>query len=199
MEDIFFYLFSIALIVSSLMAISMAHPVHSVLSLIGAFISAASLFFMIGAEFLGASIVIVYVGAVAVLFLFVVMMLDNDKLLVSKNRKLNKLGFISTAMAAFISYYYISVFNNPASSLPNVTQITPNEDHNTLAIGKILYTNYLIPFQISGLLLLVAMIGSIILTLNNKKSVKRQDISKQIQQPITIKLVNAPFGKGVKL
>jgi len=199
MANILFYFFSCALVVASFMSISMSHPVHAVLSLIVAFMSAACLFLMIGAEYLGASTIIVYVGAVAVLFLFVVMMLNNDKISSKKPQTSNKLGLLAMVAAAAVIYYFTTAFNNSPSFLPTPESLAIDKDSNTLAIGKILYTEYFLPFQVSGLILLLAMVGAIMLTLRHNKPTKRQDVNKQIQREKAVKLVNPTTGKGVKL
>ncbi len=198
MASFLFYIFSLMLIVSAVVSVSISVPVYSVLSLICAFVSVACLFFMIGAEYLGATTVIVYVGAVAVLFLFVVMMLDNDK---NKDPKIKKNGYkLLVGLVVLYSLYAILM------SIKSADVILPSSDYdgsvsenNVLGIGKILYTEYFLPFQISGFILLVAMIGAIVLTLRHKKNVKRQDVAEQIRRSDSVYLVNPKSGKGVKI
>lgn len=198
MASFLFYIFSLMLIVSAVVSVSISVPVYSVLSLICAFVSVACLLFMIGAEYLGATTVIVYVGAVAVLFLFVVMMLDNDK---NKDPKIKKNGYkLLVGLVVLYSLYAILM------SIKSADVILPSSDYdgsvsenNVLGIGKILYTEYFLPFQISSFILLVAMIGAIVLTLRHKKNVKRQDVAEQIRRSDSVYLVNPKSGKGVKI
>lgn len=202
MIDIIFYLIAAVLIIMAVMAISMTHPVHAVLSLIGTFVAAAVLFIMVGAEYLGATLIIVYVGAVTVLFLFVVMMLDSHAIKKPAKPK-SKLYLLAIAAAAYMIYFLINAFNSSGSILPvyDAGSSDVEADHNTLALGKILYTHYFLAFQLSGLVLLVAMIGAIMLTIRHDKPTKRQNISKQINKSKeqSVHLVNAEKGKGVKL
>ncbi|MFM7084264.1 MAG: NADH-quinone oxidoreductase subunit J [Hyphomicrobium sp.] len=176
---LFFYIFSVGAIFSALMVIFSRNPVHSVLFLILTFFNAAGLFILLGAEFLAMLLVIVYVGAVAVLFLFVVMMLDVD---FDELRA----GFIKSAplgliIASFIIIELIYVFYIGLSESPFKTKISsePLKVSNIFSIGNVLYTKYFIYFQLSALLLLVSMIGAITLTLRHRAGVKRQNISDQ--------------------
>ena len=179
MTPFFFYLFSTILIASAVMVIASKNPVHSVLFLILAFVNAAGLFLLLEAEFLAMILVVVYVGAVAVLFLFVVMMLDVD---FAELRQ----GFLRYAtVGALVGLIVVlelgfvvgswtlgqgsfSQAGSPAPALPN-----------TLALGNVIYTQYLVLFQASGLVLLTAMIGAIVLTLQHRPFVKRQSIPEQ--------------------
>jgi NADH-quinone oxidoreductase subunit J len=196
----FFYLFSCLAIGSALMVISSRNPVHSVLFLILCFFNAAGLFILLGAEFLAMILVVVYVGAVAVLFLFVVMMLDVD-FVELRQGMLNYLpigGVIGLVVMAELivagSAWVISPTNLKAVAAPASDQIT-----NTQALGKILYTKYFYFFQASGLILLVAMIGAIVLTLRHKQGVKRQSIAAQVARgPATaIEIVKVKPGQGI--
>ena len=198
--NIIFYFFSGIAILSALMVISAKNPVHSVLFLILSFINAAALFILLGAEFLAMILIVVYVGAVAVLFLFVVMMLDINYI------KLRE-GFLQyLPIASFIGIILITeliiVFlskNVLDSGLAEYSS-TPsfNKIGNTQAIGKVLYTEYFYLFQICGIILLVAMIGSILLTLRQRDGVKKQNILKQISSTKSrIKKKNIPLGKGI--
>jgi NADH-quinone oxidoreductase subunit J len=178
-------MFSAVLLISGMMVISARNPVHSVLFLILAFFNAAGLFVMLGAEFLALILVIVYVGAVAVLFLFVVMMLD-----VSTNRITGALhktlpigalvGFVLLAELIWIYYSW----NFSVDSAMNVA--SPISDsglmNNTQALGQVLYTDYMMFFQLAGLVLLVAMIGAITLTLRSRSGVRRQKIYDQVNR-----------------
>jgi len=178
--QIFFYLFSAIMIGSAVMVIVARNPVHSVLFLILAFVNAAGLFLLMGAEFLAMILIVVYVGAVAVLFLFVVMMLDVDFAELKQGfAKHLPLGIILglvlfIELAMVIGTYLVS---------PDATLVTPTLDtslSNTEALGRVLYTDYIYYFQTAGLVLLVAMIGAIVLTLHHRPNVKRQKIANQV-------------------
>ncbi len=177
---LFFYLFAGILVASAFMVIASKNPVHSVLYLILAFVNAAGLFVMMGAEFLAMILVVVYVGAVAVLFLFVVMMLDVDFAELKKG-VLQYLpvglllgGIFLAELLLVVGSWVIGPGVPKAITAPIPTGIS-----NTEAIGLVLYTKYVYFFEISGMILLVAMIGAIVLTLRHKERVKRQSISAQ--------------------
>jgi NADH-quinone oxidoreductase subunit J len=198
----FFYLFAGITIASAFMVIAARNPVHSVLFLILAFVNAAGLFLLMGAEFLAMILIIVYVGAVAVLFLFVVMMLDVD-FAALRQGFLQHLPIGAVVGVVFLIELVLvvgawvinpTVLRTPVSAIPPVGQMT-----NTEAIGRVLYTDYFYFFQAAGLVLLVAMIGAIVLTLRERVGVKRQDISRQVARtPETaIEVRKVPFGKGV--
>ena len=179
--SITFYVFSLVAVLSALMVISARNPVHSVLFLILSFVNAAGLFVLLGAEFLAMILVVVYVGAVAVLFLFVVMMLDINFVKLREGF-LQYLPFgallgIVLIIELGILFLTKSFSENSLSKFVELPII--NEVENTKLIGQVLYTNYFYLFQISGLILLVAMVGSITLTLRDRGQVKRQDISQQ--------------------
>jgi len=191
-----FYVFSAVLLLSALMVVAARNPVHAVLFLILCFFNAAGLFLLMGAEFLAMILVIVYVGAVAVLFLFVVMMLNIDF------RELRR-GFMKylpiggavglvllTELIVAVSGW---VMDPQAMVAPGV------EVDNTRAIGRLLYTDYFYPFQVSGLILLVAMIGAITLTLRHKPDARRQRSSDQLDRKISdvIDVRKVESGKGV--
>lgn len=176
-----FYVFATVLIVAALLVVSARNPVHSVLFLILAFFNAAALFVLLGAEFLAMVLVVVYVGAVAVLFLFVVMMLDID---FTELRQ----GFLNYApyglVVAAVFFFELFVVGGAWLLSPSlsaaVAHPTPAGVTNTEALGRILYTNYVHVFQGAGMVLLVAMIGAIVLTLRHREGVKRQSASAQI-------------------
>ena len=197
-----FYLFSAILLLSSLMVISTKNPVHSVLFLILAFLNAAGIFVILHAEFLAMILIIVYVGAVAVLFLFVVMMLD-FKTSLGKDNILQYMPIGLLIGLVFIAELVI-VLINTRLDLSNI-QILSNpldnfsDQSNTEAIGSILYTNYVLYFQLSGVILLVAMVGSIVLTLRDREGVKRQIVSEQVDRKGKIELVDAKSGEGVDI
>ena len=179
--SITFYVFSLVAVLSALMVISARNPVHSVLFLILSFVNASGLFVLLGAEFLAMILVVVYVGAVAVLFLFVVMMLDINFVKLREGF-LQYLPFGALLGIVLIIELGILFLTKSFSenSLSNFVELPiMNEVENTKLIGQVLYTNYFYLFQISGLILLVAMVGSITLTLRDRGQVKRQDISQQ--------------------
>lgn len=176
-----FYLFSLSAIVGGLMTVISRNPVHSVLWLILAFLSSAGLFVLLGAEFLAMLLIIVYVGAVAVLFLFVVMMLDVD----FSTLKAEMAGYLPIALLIGVVLVMqlgmaFGVWSYAETALGAREVLANSEHHNTKALGLILYDRYFILFQLSGLILLVAMIGAIVLTLRHRKNVKRQNILSQI-------------------
>ena len=197
-----FYIFSAVILLSALMVISSRNPVHSVLFLILAFFNAAGLFVILHAEFLAMILIIVYVGAVAVLFLFVVMMLDFKASLEKSNiLQYMPIGifvgmvFISELIIVLVNTKLelknIQILTNPLSNFENLT--------NTEAIGSILYTDYILYFQVSGIILLVAMVGSIVLTLRDREGVKRQSILQQIDRTSQIELKDVKSREGVDI
>ena len=202
LEAIAFYLFSAVAVAAGVMVISSRNPVHSVLFLILAFFNAAGLFVLMGAEFLAMILVIVYVGAIAVLFLFVVMMLDINFVEMRQ-------GFLQyLPIGALIGIILLAelvmiggawVVTPEAASVAAVPTPDPETVTNTEALGQVLYTKYAYLFQLSGLVLLVAMIGAIVLTLRQREGVKRQSISTQIartrEQAIEVKDVTP--GQGI--
>jgi NADH-quinone oxidoreductase subunit J len=178
-----FYVFALTAITSGLLVVLARNPVHSVLWLILTFFSAAALFVLMGAEYVAMLLAIVYVGAVAVLFLFVVMMLDVDFVeLKSGMAKYLPIGLlIGVILLMELGLVFGQwTFAEDAQSLR--AAVTPDlaEAHNTLAIGQLVYTKYIYMFQAAGMILLVAMIGAIVLTLRHRKDVKRQMIADQI-------------------
>ena len=200
--SITFYVFSLVAVLSALMVISARNPVHSVLFLILSFVNASGLFVLLGAEFLAMILVIVYVGAVAVLFLFVVMMLDINFVKLREGF-LQYLPFgallgIVLIIELGILFLTRSFSENSLSKFVESPKI--NEIENTKLIGQVLYTEYFYLFQISGLILLVAMIGSITLTLRDRGQVKRQNISQQnyLNANDSIEKKNIKLGEGIK-
>ena len=176
-----FYLFSLSAIAGGLMTVISRNPVHSVLWLILAFLSSAGLFVLLGAEFLAMLLIIVYVGAVAVLFLFVVMMLDVD----FSTLKAEMAGYLPIALLIGVVLVMqlgmaFGVWSFAETALGAREVLAGSEHHNTKELGLILYDRYFVLFQLSGLILLVAMIGAIVLTLRHRKNVKRQNILSQI-------------------
>ena len=180
LQTFFFYLFAAVTVASAFMVISSRNPVHSVLFLILAFFNSAGLFLLLGAEFLAMILVVVYVGAVAVLFLFVVMMLDVD--FVELRQGFLQYLPIGALIGLVLLVELVMVLGTwvTAPDGGGVALIPPNgETSNTAALGLLLYTRYIYFFQAAGLVLLVAMIGAIVLTLRHKESVKRQSIAAQ--------------------
>jgi NADH-quinone oxidoreductase subunit J len=199
---LFFYLFAGVCIASAIMVIAARNPVHSVLFLILAFVNAAGLFVLMGAEFLAMILIIVYVGAVAVLFLFVVMMLDVD-FAELRHGFLNYLpvGFVVGAVL-LAELVFVVVARVIQPGLPKtITAPLPaaNVINNTQALGLVLYTRYVYFFEAAGLILLVAMIGAIVLTLYRKPGVKRQSIAEQLarRRSSAIDIVKVKSGQGL--
>ena len=193
-DALFFYLFSGVMLTSGLMVVVSRNPVYSVLFLILAFFNAAGMFVLIGAEFLAMLLVVVYVGAVAVLFLFVVMMLDiNFAEMRAGFRKYLPLGLVVGGILVFelVTVMYGDAFSN--TSLPVTSDIA-----NTTQLGGVLYTKYVFLFQIAGLILLVAMIGAISLTMRKRVGVRRQSIADQINRrpEDVMEIVTIPSGKA---
>ena len=197
----FFYLFSLAAIASAVLVITARNPVHSVLFLILCFFNAAGLFVLLGAEFLAMILVVVYVGAVAVLFLFVVMMLDVD-FVELREGFLNYLpvgGVIGLILLVeiilLVGTWTISPDLIAHASAPASGDIT-----NTQALGQILYTKYVFYFQTAGLILLVAMVGAIMLTIRHKPNIKRQVIAEQVARgPATaVEIKQVKSGEGLQ-
>jgi NADH-quinone oxidoreductase subunit J len=196
----FFYLFSTVAVASGVMVVTSRNPVHSVLFLILAFFNAAGLFILLGAEFIAMILVVVYVGAVAVLFLFVVMMLDVDfvELRQGMLHYLPVGGAIGLILLGEL-VLVLATWPKSAAALQVAATPAPAGVSNTEAIGRILYTQYVYYFQAAGLVLLVAMIGSIVLTLRHKEGVKRQDIASQVaRRPATaIEVRKVRPGQGI--
>jgi NADH-quinone oxidoreductase subunit J len=200
--SLFFYLFAATCVASGFMVIAARNPVHSVLFLILAFVSSAGLFVLMGAEFLAMILVVVYVGAVAVLFLFVVMMLDVD-FAELRQGFLNYLPIgIVIGIAFLVELLLVVAVWAIGTHVPEAitAPIPPPENiSNTEALGLVLYTRYIYYFQAAGLVLLVAMIGAIVLTLHHKPGVRRQNAADQIartpQTAIEIKQVRS--GQGI--
>ena len=199
---LFFYLFAGICVASAFMVIAARNPVHSVLYLILAFVNAAGLFVLLGAEFLAMILIVVYVGAVAVLFLFVIMMLDVD---FAELRQ----GFIQyLPIGALVGIVFLAelllvvgawtiapaITESIAAPIPPFYSVT-----NTEALGQVLYTRYVFFFQAAGVILLVAMIGAIVLTLRHKPNIKRQNISQQVARTRedAIEVVKVRPGQGL--
>tara|TARA_B100001758_G_C18374938_1_gene593686 strand:+ start:106 stop:738 length:633 start_codon:yes stop_codon:yes gene_type:complete len=203
-HTIFFYTFSLIATLSAIMVIASKNTVHSAFFLILDFISISCLFIMIGAEFLGMIMLIVYVGAVAVLFLFVVMMLNvaqqkNEWFKSKQGYSHMPLGLIISLVVLVELIIVIGGWEYKPDLLP-VTSINLNETTtNTHSIGSVLYTDYILLFQLSGIILLVAMIGAIILTFEKRSGIKKQSYIKQVSREKNegVELVDVPSKKGV--
>ena len=201
-EGLAFYLFAIITVAAGVMVISARNPVHSVLFLILAFFNSAGLFVLMGAEFIAMTLVIVYVGAVAVLFLFVVMMLDINFVELRQGflQYLPVGGLIGLILLVELALIFGSWVLSPTAS-GKIAAPTPPPDQvtNTHAIGKLLYTEYIYVFQSVGLVLLVAMIGAIVLTLRQREGVRKQRIAAQLartrEQAVEVKKIQP--GSGV--
>ena len=202
---IFFYIFSIIAVISAIMVTVSTNTVHSVFFLILDFISISCLFIMFGAEFLGMIMLIVYVGAVAVLFLFVVMMLNVAQ---QKNQWFNSeessghipIGLIISAIIFFELIIVVGGWKYKPD-LFETSNIISNEISNTHSLGQVLYTDYIHIFQISGMILLIAMIGAIVLTFRQREGVKKQSYLKQISRERSegVEVIEVASNKGVKI
>ena len=205
-HSIFFYVFSIIAVISAIMVTASKNTVHSVFFLILDFISISCLFIMIGAEFLGMIMLIVYVGAVAVLFLFVVMMLNvaqqKNQCFVSETSSQHiPVGLIISTLIFFELIIVIGGWKyKPDLFNSNNFNIT-SEVSNTHSLGQVLYTDYIHVFQISGMILLIAMIGAIVLTFRQRDGVKKQSYIKQISRERSegVEVLKVPFNKGVNI
>lgn len=200
LSALFFYLFSAVTIASAIMVVGARNPVHSVLFLILAFVNSAGLFVLLGAEFLAMILVVVYVGAVAVLFLFVVMMLDVD-FVELRQGFLNYLP-VGTLVGVVLLAELLVVLGGWAFATHTTAHVTlpiSSSVTNTAALGNVLYTRYIFFFQAAGMVLLVAMVGAIVLTLRHKPNVKRQSIAAQVARtPATaIEVRKVESGRGI--
>ena len=195
-EALFFYLFAAVMLGAGLMVVVSRNPVFSVLFLILAFFNAAGLFVLIGAEFIAMLLVVVYVGAVAVLFLFVVMMLDiNFAEMRAGFQKYLPIGLVVGGILVFelVAAMYGDAFSG--ATLPAASEIS-----NTRALGNVLYTKYMYLFQVAGLILLVAMIGAISLTMRRRSGVRRQVIAEQNmrRREDSVEIVDVPVGASAR-
>ena len=202
LQALAFYVFAFVVMASAAMVVVSRNPVYSVLFLILAFFNAAALFLLIGAEFIAMILIIVYVGAVAVLFLFVVMMLDiNLAKLREGFLKYLPVGVMIGLVLFFEILFGLGVLGGNSATLAGVGKAAPQVlgIDNTRAIGRVLYTQYFYLFQVAGLVLLVAMIGAIVLTLRRRPGLRRQRISEQLyrSKDETIAVVKVPTRGGV--
>ena len=205
-HSLFFYFFSIITVFSAIMVIISKNTIYSVFFLILVFVSVSILFIMIGAEFLGMIMLIVYVGAVAVLFLFVVMMLNIVEQVTRRSSRKGFINYISVGSIVGVIIFLellvvIGGWKYKGTFIP-LSDININVDlSNTHILGNILYTDYIHLFQIAGMILLVAMVGAITLTFSKRENIKRQNYFEQIQREKTsaVSLVDVKSGEGVKL
>jgi NADH-quinone oxidoreductase subunit J len=200
--DVAFYLFGITVVAAGLLVVISRNPVHSVLWLILAFLSSAGLFVLVGAEFVAMLLVIVYVGAVAVLFLFVVMMLDVDfaELRAEMSRYLPVGLLIGVVLLMQLGIAFGVWQASPlAEGLRGAPSPEPDAAQNTLALGLLLYDRFFLLFQLAGLILLVAMIGAIVLTLRHRVDVKRQNVIRQMHRDPAkaLELMDVKPGQGL--
>ena len=203
---IFFYVFSLIAIISAIMVTVSKNTVHSVFFLILDFISISCLFIMIGAEFLGMIMLIVYVGAVAVLFLFVVMMLNvaqqkNQWLLSEASSGHIPVGLVISALIFFELIIVIGGWKYKPDLFNSNNLDVFNTVSNTHSLGQVLYTDYIHVFQVSGMILLIAMIGAIVLTFRQREGVKKQSYIKQISRERSegVEVLDVPSNEGVKI
>jgi NADH-quinone oxidoreductase subunit J len=201
LQEVAFGLLALVSVVAALGVVSAKNPVHSVLFLITVFFSAAGMFVLMGAEFLALLLVVVYVGAVAVLFLFVVMMLDVDFVALRQGfaRYAPIGGFIGLVLLVEMVLVAISVAQHGAAATA-VAPTTPDQSlPNAQAIGQVLYTDYVYVFQAAGMVLLVAMIGALVLTLRHRPGVKKQSIAKQVARTrkTGLEVVTIKAGEGI--
>jgi NADH-quinone oxidoreductase subunit J len=195
-----FYLFALCTVTGGLFTVVSRNPVHSVLWLILTFLSSAGFFVLLGAEFVAMLLVIVYVGAVAVLFLFVVMMLDVDFAeLKAEMAQYLPLGLLIGLVLLMQLSMALGVWSVADTAEAARAAVTPAETHNTAALGLLIYDQYFLLFQLAGLILLVAMIGAIVLTLRHRKDVKRQDVLAQMYRDpaLAMELKDVKPGQGL--
>ena len=205
-HSIFFYTFSLIAIISAIMVTASKNTVHSVFFLILDFISISCLFIMIGAEFLGMIMLIVYVGAVAVLFLFVVMMLNvaqqkNQWFASKNNSKHIPVGLIISTLIFVEIIIVVGGWKYKPTLIETENSILTNELTNTHSLGQVLYTDYIHVFQISGMILLIAMIGAIVLTFRQREGVKKQSYLKQISRERSegVEVLDVAPKKGIRI
>jgi len=203
---IFFYIFSIIAVISAIMVTVSKNTVHSVFFLILDFISISCLFIMVGAEFLGMIMLIVYVGAVAVLFLFVVMMLNvaqqkNQWFISEENSGHIPIGLLISTIIFFELIIVVGGWKYKPDLFKSGDLSSSNEISNTHSLGQVLYTDYIHIFQISGMILLIAMIGAIVLTFRQREGVKKQSYLKQISRERSegVEVIEVTSNKGVKI
>ena len=197
-----FYLFSFVLISSALVVVSARNAVHSVMFLVLAFLNAAALFILLGAEFLAMLLIVVYVGAIAVLFLFVVMMLNVDHQEIGEKINRHLPILILLAVVMFFEIFLIIKFSSVKYYDTKILFPTPTDIYNTKAIGNVLYTDFILPFQLSGAILFVAMIGAIVLTMKDEtRFIRKQKISDQVSRnkENSLRIIKVKSGVGINI
>ncbi len=201
LSTLFFYLFAVMCIGSAFMVVASKNPVHAVLFLILAFFNAAGLFVLLGAEFLAMILVVVYVGAVMVLFLFVVMMLDVNFAELRAGYLKHLPASVTVGLLLLVELIFLVSAWVTAPDLVRDAPMPPaSEVSNTQALGKVLYTQYVYLFEAAGLILLVAMVGAIVLTLHHKRDVRRQSVAAQVARTRedAVEVVQVETGKGLR-
>lgn len=199
---ILFYLFSFVLISSALVVVSTRNSVHSVMFLILTFFNAAALFVLLGAEFIAMLLIVVYVGAIAVLFLFVVMMLNVDMSVIRAKITLHTPLLFCVAIVFFLEIFLIIKVSSAGNYQTALLFPISANTHNVNALGDVLYTKFFLPFQLAGGVLFVAMIGAIVLTLKpNNRFIRKQKVSDQVARTKnnSLKIVKVKIGEGIEL
>jgi NADH-quinone oxidoreductase subunit J len=199
-QGLLFYMFAFIAIAAGVMVVSAKNPVHSVLFLILAFFNSAGLFLLLGAEFLAMLLVVVYVGAVAVLFMFVVMMLDINFVELRQGfLKYLPIGAVAALVLLVELIAVVSGWQLSPEALKRVGSPIPENVTNTHALGAVLYTDYIFLFQIAGIMLLIAMIGTIVLTHRKRSGVRKQRIADQVARrpEDTLKIHKVESGRGI--
>lgn len=202
LTTILFYLFSTILISSALVVVSTRNMVYSVMFLILTFFNAAALFVLLGAEFIAMLLIVVYVGAIAVLFLFVVMMLNVDSSVIKEKAHKSAPILVCVGLVFFLEIFLILKVSSISNAQTASLFPTPANVSNVKAIGDVLYTDYILPFQLSGAILFVAMIGAIVLTMrSNTRFIRKQKISDQTLRnaETSIEIVQVKTGEGINL
>lgn len=198
--EIFFYLFASLIVIGSGLVVISNNPIYSVLWLIFSFCNASGLMILLGAEFLAMMLIVIYVGAVAVLFLFVIMMLDIHAAYAMEQLKKNWLISSVVAFIMLLDFIIIILLGTQKITVPDNKLATISDISNTKAIGLILYTDFILPFQMSGIILFVAMIACISLTIKHRPGVKRQNICNQNSKSKenSILIIDPEINKGVE-
>ena len=196
--DLLFLMFASVLVIAALGVISAKNPMYCVLFLVLAFLNAAGLFILLGAEFLGLLMIMVYVGAIAVMFLFVLMTVDIDMAVMKQGfAEYMPMGLLVAAV--LFAEILAGVWGGMFSGLPEAASVPDDQPQNAVQLGMVLFTDYAAPFLVVSLILLVAMVGAIVLTFRRRTGVKRQDIGKQINRKVedAMVLTSPKSGEGV--
>lgn len=194
----FFYLFAFLILFSALLAVSSKNPIYSVLYLIFSFLNAGALFIILNAEFLSMVLIIVYVGAIAVLFLFIVMMLNVTQ--AEKNEGFTRHYLVVIFLCGFLGFSLVSSLMTMTKEKIKAKEFEIKYNNITIYdIGKVLYTDYIYVFELSGVILLLAMFSVISLTLHKKKDYKRQNVHRQIRRSSVVRLIDMPNNSGINI